>query len=314
LKFEVIDSGIGISIEEQEQIFDAFFQTKGLTSSHQGAGLGLAICQKFVRLMGGLLKVKSEIGQGACFSFDIQAKLADCSDSASSTKMRRVVGLESGQPASRLLVVEDNDNNRKLLVKLLQSVGFEVNEAKNGEDALVIWQKWQPHLIWMDMRMPGLDGYEATRRIKALPGGKDTTIIALTASAFKEDRLKVIAHGGDDFVRKPFQESDIFLMLEKHLGVRYVYDYENGNLNADCSEKATNTRDLAASILQLPEALRSELKESVELSDTAMIDEVLKAIRVEDAVLAMALTELTSNFAYDRILALIQQTRPSRAR
>ncbi|MEJ2638970.1 MAG: response regulator, partial [Desulfosarcinaceae bacterium] len=311
LNFEVIDTGIGISIEERGKIFDAFFQTQDLTSSHQGAGLGLAISQKFVRLLGGRLMVKSEIDQGTRFSFDIKANLADSSDAASTVKMRQVVGLESGQPTFRLLVVEDNDTNRKLLVKLLQSVGFDVKAAACGEDAMAIWQKWQPQLIWMDMRMPGLDGYEATRRIKAMPGGEDTVIIALTASAFEEDRLKVIAHGGDDFVRKPFQESDIFLMLEKHLGVRYVYDDENGNFNADTTGKAPNTEILVASFLHLPEALKSGLKEAVELSDTALIDEVMEAIRAEDAVLAETLSKLSSDFAYDRILALIQQTMPS---
>jgi PAS domain S-box-containing protein len=311
LNFEVIDTGIGISQEEREKIFDAFFQTNSMTSSHQGAGLGLAISQKFVNLMGSRLMVASEIDKGARFSFDIQAKLANCSDAASTVKRRRIVGLESGQPAFRLLVVEDDDNNRKLLLKLLRSVGLEVQEAANGEQALAIWQQWQPHLIWMDMRMPGLDGYEATRRIKALPGGKDTVIIALTASAFEKDRLKVIEHGGDDFVRKPFQEADIFLMLEKHLGVRYLYDYENAILNTDSAGKPHGSANLAASLLHLPEALRSELREAVELSDTARIDEAIKAIRAKDAVLAEALTELSSAFAYDRMLALFLQTIPS---
>lgn len=312
LNFEVIDTGIGIHPEEREKIFDAFFQTNGLTLPQQGAGLGLTISQKFVRLMGSRLMVTSEIDKGTRFSFDIQAKLADCSDTTSTARMRRVVGLESGQPAFRLLVAEDNDNNRKLLLKLLQSVGFEVKEAANGEDALVIWQKWQPHLIWMDMRMPGLDGYETTQRIKALPGGKDTVIIALTASAFEEDRLKVIEYGGDDFVRKPFQDYEIFQMLEKHLGVRYAYDNENRTLAAEPVGKASKIEDMVASILHLPEALKSGLKEAVELSDTALIEEVLEAIQAEDAVLAEALSELSSDFAYDRILALFQQTSQSK--
>ena len=135
-----------------------------------------------------------------------------------------MVGLEPGQPAYRLLVVDDLEVNRKLLVKIFRPMGFEVREAANGKEALEIWEEWEPHLIWMDMRMPVMDGYETTRRIKATTRGMATIIIALTASALEEDKAVILSEGCDDYMRKPFHEEDLFDMIAKHLGVRYVYE------------------------------------------------------------------------------------------
>lgn len=308
LRFEVRDTGPGIVEEDQEKIFDAFFQADKWQSSHLGTGLGLPISRKFVGLMGGKLTVNSEIGKGTCFSFDIPAELADSADAPSSMKIRRVVGLESGQPVFRLLVAEDNDQNRNLLVKLLQSVGFDVQEAASGKDAMAIWRKWHPHLIWMDMRMPIVDGFEATAMIKSQmtlsTSGIETKIIALSASAFEEDRLKVIKHGCDDFVGKPFRESEIFEMIKKHLGVRYVYEAQDQSVNLAAPNKKMFDKSLITLVNDLPAELRVRLKEATELSDAAKIDEVIEEIRTENVPLADAFSALAENFAYDEILAL----------
>lgn len=179
-------------------------------------------------LINDVLEVSSEVGKGTCFTFDLRLQLAQGTDLASHQLYRRVIGLAAGQPVLRLLVVEDNDVNRNLLLSLLQSVGFDVRKAVNGREAVAIWQKWRPHLIWMDIRMPVMDGYEATAIIRSemqrTRSETDTKIIALTANAFEEDRLRVIEHGGNDFIRKPFRESEIFEILHKHLGVRYVFE------------------------------------------------------------------------------------------
>ena len=166
LTFEVIDTGIGISLNERKYIFDAFFQTKDPHLPQQGTGLGLPISQKFVKLMGGVLTVSSELNRSTRFTFDLPVKPAGGADKDTSRLKRRVCGLAECQPVLRLLVVEDNDNNRNLLVSLLRTVGFEVQEAVDGREAVKRWQQWQPHQIWMDMRMPVMDGYEATRRIR----------------------------------------------------------------------------------------------------------------------------------------------------
>ena len=128
-----------------------------------------------------------------------------------------------------MLVAEDQETNRKLMVNLLASVavsgqGFDVQTAVNGKEAVEVWERWAPHLVWMDLGMPVMDGFEATRRIKSTPQGKDTIIVGLTASAFEQDREEILAQGCDDFLRKPYRAEEVLDILAKHLGVRFVYE------------------------------------------------------------------------------------------
>ncbi len=312
LHFEVVDTGVGISPEEQEQIFDAFFQSDKQRSPQEGTGLGLSISQRFADMMGSGLKVNSEAGKGTTFSFDVRVGLVQDTKAKSSRFKHRIIGLETGQPVFRLLVVEDDENSRNLMVKLLRPVGFEVEEAANGRDAIAIWEKWHPHLIWMDIRMPVTNGYEAIAAIKSKmrksASELDTKIIALTAGAFEENRIKAMEHGATDFVRKPFRESDIFQMMERHLGVRYQYGERENSLDTGRGEVNTDTKNLTDAIGNLPGNIISMLKEAVELSDSAMVAEVIEKIRIKDASSAQALSKLAGNFAYDRILDLIRKS------
>ena len=201
LIFEVEDSGPGIAAEEMKVLFDAFVQTASGQKQQEGTGLGLPISQQFVRLMGGELTASSEEGKGSVFRFDVRMGMAEAVEVPVEQPARRVVGLEPGQPVYRILVVEDVFESRKLLLNLLGLVGFDARGAENGQEGIAVWEKWEPNLIWMDMRMPVMDGYEATRRIKATPKGQDTVIVALTASAFEEQRSAVMSAGCDGFVR-----------------------------------------------------------------------------------------------------------------
>ena len=313
LYFEVMDTGLGIAHDEQARVFDSFFQAGHQQLTHQGTGLGLPISQKFVRMMGGNLELKSDIGKGANFSFEIPVEYVSGDDIVLSQQIRKVIGLMPEQPAFRLLVVEDNENNRNLLVRLLRAVGFEVREAVNGKEAIELWKEWHPHLIWMDICMPVMDGYGATRHIKELPGEENTVIIALTASAFEEDRMKIIEHGGNDFVRKPFREAEIFRMLEKHLGVKFIYedDEKNGEdgRHKPKAGQQNSIADLKSEAAALAIETLARLAESTELSDAAMIDQVIEDIRIENAALADALAIWAENFAYDNILKLIHMAR-----
>jgi two-component system sensor histidine kinase/response regulator len=166
LHFEVEDTGPGIAPEELDAVFDAFAQTASGQASKEGTGLGLPISLQFVKLMGGDLTVSSDgmPGQGSLFKFDVQIELVDAADVPTSQPARRVIGLEPDQRAAdggpyRLLIAEDREASRMLLTKLLEPLGFEVREAVNGQEALEIWEQWEPHLIWMDMRMPVIDGH-----------------------------------------------------------------------------------------------------------------------------------------------------------
>jgi CheY-like chemotaxis protein len=304
LRFEVEDTGVGIAPEELNHLFEAFVQTKTGKASQEGTGLGLAIARKFVQLMGGEISVTSEVGRGSLFKFDIQITVAEAPDLLIKESTRRVIALEPDQPCYRILIVDDRWENRQLLLKLLYSFGFELKEASNGMEALEVWEQWQPHLIWMDMRMPVMDGYEATQRIKATTKGQATAVIALTASTLEEERAVILSAGCDDFVRKPFREIEIFETMHKHLGVRYIYEESADSL----SSETDNPHALTASALAtVPRVWLTNLKQAATCIDMDQIESLISEIRSHNAILAEGLALLAADFKYDQILALIQQ-------
>lgn len=221
LRFEVEDTGPGISGEERGRLFEPFAQTEAGLKAFEGTGLGLAISYQFVRVMGGELKVASEVGRGAKFFFEIPVTttaIADRSKIPSDTTAKLV---PDGR-TYRILVAEDDPSHRFVLMEFLTRTGFEVRQARDGREAVRIWSDWHPHLIWMDMRMPEMDGFEATRQIKNSPGGAETAIVALTASVFDRDREEVLSVGCDDFVGKPFQYEELLKKMSRLLGLQFV--------------------------------------------------------------------------------------------
>jgi signal transduction histidine kinase/CheY-like chemotaxis protein len=304
LRFEVADTGVGIAPDELDKVFEAFYQSESGLKSNQGTGLGLSISNQFVRLMGGRLIVKSEVGKGTLFYFDIRAEHRIAADVPEARTPRSVIGLKPDQSVLRLLVVEDNETNRNLITMLLERTGFEVREAVNGKEAIEICKKWQPHLIWMDMRMPLMDGFEATRIIKSETYGKGTTIIALTASVFDQDREKVLACGCDDFVLKPFRENEIFDMLHKHLGVRFLYEE---NKAQDRKNKAGDDVELLTPemLATLSEKIRGELKKAADAVDFDSSMDIINRIRKKHESLAGALEALIESYQFDVLQQLL---------
>ncbi len=304
LTFSVADTGVGIPPEEIDSIFEAFVQTTAGQQA-EGTGLGLPIARKFVQLMGGEMSVKSKVGNGSNFNFYILAILVENSDMPAANSENRVIGLAPNQPKYRILLVDDKDYNRQLLFQLLQPLGFEVKEASNGREAVEICQTFDPHLIWMDMRMPVMDGYEATKQIKAGIKGKNIKIIALTASTVEEERAIIIAAGCDDFLRKPCGEMDIFNLMNKHIGVLYIYEDESVkpvNL-ADNSEQRLTAEDLAV----LPESWLNSLYQAAALADSEAALRLIEQIRSQRATLAAALAKLVDNFDFETIEILIEE-------
>ena len=303
LYFEIMDTGIGIPENDQDQVFDAFFQASSQQTEQKGTGLGLSISQRFVNMMGGSINFVSGVNAGTTFAFNIPVDLANHSGLESSAIEARVTGLVPGQPAYRLLVAEDNQLSRNLLVKLLKIIKFEVRQAVNGKEAVQIWQKWKPHLIWMDIRMPVMDGFEATARIKAMPGGKKTVIIALTASAFEEDRVKVLKHGCDDFMRKPFREHEIFQMLSKYLGVQFIRE----TTSDDQSHKPEmSIHMMQQAIAGLPKELKCGFKTAVDRVDFDRAIAMLEGIQEENEALASALAENINAYQFDILQKLFE--------
>ncbi len=305
LHFEVQDTGVGIAPDDLETIFDPFVRIQSDKTSNNGTGLGLAISRKFVQMMGGDIFVESEVGKGSVFSFDIPADQGDRVEIEAEKPARRVIGLEPDQPAYRILVVEDNLENRALLCKLLRSVGFEVYEAVNGQEAIEQYEKRQPHLIWIDMRMPVMDGYEATKAIRKseIENRKSKIpIVALTAHAFEEEKEVILAVGCDDFVRKPFREQEIFDVMARHLGLRYAYEEETEEALPMDLDVELRPEQLAA----LPENIRSQLYQAVIELDTDRVLTLIEQIKELDASIAGVFNALANKFDYSGLARLLE--------
>ncbi|MEG4324031.1 ATP-binding protein [Microcoleus sp. herbarium5] len=306
LHFEVEDTGPGIATNELDDLFEPFVQTKTGKDSQEGTGLGLPISRKFVELMGGEMSVFSAVGKGTNFKFDIQVIAVDAADIESPKPSRNVIGLVPSQHTYRILIVDDKPLNRQLLIKILSPLGFELKEANNGQEAIEISDSWEPHLIWMDMRMPVMDGYEATQYIKSTIKGQATAIIALTASVLEEERAVILSAGCDAFMRKPFREADIFDAMHKHIGVRYIYE-DPGQANLSALKEGDRAMT-AADFVKLPESLVANLKLAILNADMDLIDSLVDEIRLKDAVTAGAIATCIENFEYDKVLKLISQT------
>jgi PAS domain S-box-containing protein len=307
LHFDIEDTGPGIASDEQDSIFEAFVQTQAGHSAQEGTGLGLPISRKVVQLMGGRMSVHSTLGQGTLFRFHIPINCAVAVDLLP-PQQQQVVSLAPGEPQYRLLVVDDRWESRQLLISLLGSLGFEVREAEHGKAAIAIWETWQPHLIWMDMQMPIMDGYEATKHIKANPQGQTTVIVALTASALEEEKAMILAAGCDDFVRKPFRQQELFAKLIEHLGVQFLYaesNWQSATLHPQANQSDDHT--LTADCLSaMPTNWVRQLHQAATLADEEFVSQLIAQIPASHAQLAHVLTDWMHNFRWDQILSSTQ--------
>ncbi len=302
LYFEVQDTGLGIANHELPMVFEPFIQTETGRNSQQGTGLGLPITRKFVELMEGEITIESQVNQGTTFKFYVNIKEGEITTIASESQTKTVIGLAANQPQYRILVVDDHWTNRQLLVQLLKPLGFEIQEAKNGQEAIMQWENWEPHLIFMDMRMPVLDGYEATQQIKRHLKGQATVIIGLTASALQQDKAVVLSAGCDDFVRKPFRVEVLFEKLTEHLGVQFLYAEETTPIN---SQEFSQLTPEALNVM--PEDWVQQLQDAAIHLNANRIKNVIDQIPPSHSSLAKQLTQLASDFRYDVILEIIQE-------
>ncbi len=306
LNFEVEDTGIGIAPEEQINLFEAFIQTEAGRKINEGTGLGLTISREFVQVMGGELTVDSQLDRGSIFKFNIVAKIIDEVPKKSQIQHQKIIGLEPEQLLYRLLVVDDHSINRQLLVQLLTPLGFAIQEAENGAEAITLWQKWQPHLIWMDLRMPVLDGYQATAKIREQEQSQNVTnpviIIALSANILPE---KYLTLGFNDFIRKPFEELEIFTTLKQHLGVKYCYAKDIQKPD----ETLENTENYLEAFANLPDSILTQLEEALILGDPKLIQQTIQSLDKLNNHLAEALNSWADRFEYTQILDLIRSVR-----
>lgn len=318
LSFEVTDTGIGIAQTELEAIFEPFVQTRSSQFSGKGTGLGLPISRQFARIMGGRMWVSSELGQGSCFRWYIIADLAQSTPTnEKNNAYRRAIGLAPGQSSKRILVVDDRLENRELLINFLCPIGFEVRTAADGQAGVDCWRAWKPHLIWMDIRMPGMDGLKATRQIRMLekrnPDTSEprTVIIALTASTLTQERDVAFESGCDDFMRKPFLASELFEKMAHWLEVNYVYEEAEVTTNSHQSadELELETLNITQILAGMPDEWLTGVEDAARSLDYAALVKLIEPLSAKNPQLADSIKTWVDGFAYDRILAVISDAR-----
>ena len=305
LIFEVEDTGAGIAEAELNSLFEAFVQTETGKQSGEGTGLGLPISRKFVQLMQGDIRVSSQLGVGTVFEFDLvveppQEKIAK------ETTDREIIGLALDEPNYRILVADNQENNRQVILQLLQPMGFAVKEAADGREAIAIWQDWQPDLVFMDMQMPVMDGYAASKQIKQQYRGSDTIVIALTARILEDSRATMLNSGCDDIITKPFRISDLLAKIEEHLQVRYRY--RERDASQDAFGDRSNQEELTPDRLEnMTDEWLDKIREAAIMADYEAIEELISEIDREYQDIATGLDSWLQEFRIDKIAELAEE-------
>lgn len=297
----VRDTGEGIAENELSRIFQYFEQAETGNRGKTGTGLGLAISREYARMMGGDITVTSEPDKGSVFRLEISVKQSEKIEVKEKVEYRRVIGLENVQNAPRVLIAEDMVDSRELLTKLLNMVGFDVKEACNGKEAVDMFHKWHPHFIWMDIRMPVMDGLEATRLIKRTKEGDSTIIVAVTAHALEEEREQILDAGFDDFVRKPYSENEIFEVMAIHLNLKYVYEV----LTEDKTSLSPYQLVSSEKLSKLPGNLLDILQKSVLELNMSLTNKLIDEIGEYDPSVAETFGDLARKLDYDQLLKIL---------
>ncbi len=301
---EVEDTGAGIAAEDLAKVFDYFEQVGNSAAAERGTGLGLAISREFVRLMGGDIKVSSELNKGSVFRFEIDAREVVDQQVKSKSPARRLIGLKPGQPAFRILVVDDKEENRQFLREMLQTIGFTTREATNGLEAIKVFEEWQPDLILMDVRMPVMSGYEAIHQIKATEKGRRTPIIAVSASVLDDSREKARETGADDFIPKPYKQDELFEKIGALLRVDYVYAEPEGE--AAAHREPTAALSLTpASLANLPPEVVTEMRKAAAGGYQDRLLLLIDEVAAQDEPLARGLRNLAVGFEYEKLADLL---------
>ncbi len=300
LAVTIEDTGPGIAPGELAGLFQPFAQARVGIRARGGTGLGLAISREFARLMGGDITVESRTGKGSVFRLEIPVELAPPPSARAVPLAGQVAGLAGAGSPPRILVVDDCDDNRTWQRDLLQQVGFEVREARDGAEAIAAFEAWQPRLVLMDMTMPVMDGYAATRAIRALPATPRVVILAVTAVAFDDARDAIFASGVDGWLRKPCREAELLEEIRRHLDIHYRYATQA--LRTPTPLRFQAMRPTAA----LSPALYAGLRGAAHIADYERLGELIKEMPPEHARIAEELERLVDVYAYDKIELVLQ--------
>jgi PAS domain S-box-containing protein len=305
---EVEDTGRGMDAGHLDTIFGNFEQVDTTPGHNEGTGLGLTISRNFARLMGGDVSVSAEPGHGSCFTFTFRAGEGTAGDLPAPPEYRQVLGIEPGHEPCRVLVVDDRDTNRDVLLRMLQPLGFETREAVNGKEGLDAFEAWRPQIILVDIVMPVMDGKELIRRIRALPDGAAVAIVALTASTLQEERDTVLALGANAFLRKPFREEDLLEAIRIHADVPFVYGDEMREPNPMPGEMLSIAQARAA-LGGLPPALAAQLHSIVMRGAINESRTIVEEIQEYDPHLADLVRQRADGYVLDELHALWEEDR-----
>jgi two-component system, sensor histidine kinase and response regulator len=298
---EVEDTGPGIGPDEIAGLFQPFAQARVGLQAHGGTGLGLALSREFARLMGGNTTVESSAGKGSMFRFESPIEIGHAPvTERPAPRAGRVLGIVGREPPPRILVADDDHDNRSWLRQLLGEVGFEVREAKDGREAVSTFEDWTPHAILMDMNMPVMDGYAAMRAIRKLAPDRRTVILAVTASAFDDARDAIFEAGADGWLRKPCREGDVLEEIRRRLGLEFRYAAPPRKSSSSLFA-AVRPRSGSAPRAPLPPELVTPLREAVRIADYERVMELIAELPPEHAETAEELNRLAESFAYDKI-------------
>ena len=304
LIIDVQDSGTGISKEEVGEIFTQFEQTSNGIKQSNGSGLGLALSRELAILMGGGITVASEEGKGSVFTIRVEIKEGK-PEAGKEKNIKRIIGIDKPRHKFLILVVDDVEENLKMVELLLNSVGFETIGAVNGEDAVTKFEQCNPQLILMDMRMPVMDGYEATRWIKSSEKGKQTPIVALTSSLFEDTKIKLAELNIQGYIRKPFQENELFGTIGKILGISYLYEKEK---STSSESRYLNKHILEKDLAKLPKNLVDQLKDAVETADFNLFIELTKKIHSIHPEISDYLMTHVNSYDYVHLIQILTKT------
>ena len=296
----VEDTGPGIAPADMSKLFESFSQTAAGTAAG-GAGLGLTISRNYARLLGGDITVTSEQGTGSRFLVEILAETGR-PDVPESDGSGEVVGLEPGQRAWRILAVDDERINRLLLCEILDSIGFDTRAAVDGEGALAAAEEWRPDLVLMDVQMPGMGGYEATRRIKAV---WDIPVIGISAGVFEQDRQQALASGMDAFLVKPFNSRDLLRNISEHLPVKLLFR----NRDEKAAPTAPSPTMLQSALARVPAGLLDQIRASAGAAEFYELIGQVKTLEQYSPELAVYLREFAVRYDYENCLQILGRGR-----
>jgi CheY-like chemotaxis protein len=248
--------------------------------------------------MGGEITVSSQIDRGSTFAIRLPLNESEAGGVRPIQRPRHILGLRPGQAECRVLIADDVENNCELLEQILGPVGFKIRLVTDGKLAVEEFERWRPHLILMDLRMPVMDGHEAIRRIRAGPGGDQVRIIAVTASVIEEKREEVLAVGADDFMSKPFREAELFRKIQANLGVEYLYEERADAVRGEVAELTPD------SLADLPQDLIHRMREAVTGADLDLLLATIHEVEAGGSSTAHGLRSLAERFEYQRLLDL----------